>query len=123
MRFTIGRKIGIGFGIFILATIVLLVITSDTVDESKMLNDEMTQVSNPSVKTLEELKVNLEQTKTLIVYWVYFQSRSDIAEKTTLIKLIEENIPNIQDDIDDLEKNWNDKNDAALKASIYNKME
>lgn len=123
MRFTIGRKIGIGFGIFILATIVLLVITSDTVDESKMLNDEMTQVSNPSVKTLEELKVNLEQTKTLIVYWVYFQSRSDIAEKTTLITLIEDIIPNIQDDIDDLEENWNDKNDAALKASIYNKME
>ena len=123
MRFTIGRKIGIGFGIFILATIILLVITSDTVDESKMLNDEMTQVSNPSVKTLEELKVSLEQTKTLIVYWVYFQSRSDIAEKTTLRRIIKEDIPKIQYQIDDLEENWDDKNDAALKASIYNKME
>jgi len=68
MRFTIGRKIGIGFGIFMLATIVFVIFTTKTVNESKDLNDEITNVSSPSVERLEDLKYLLEESKSLAIF-------------------------------------------------------
>ncbi len=56
-RLTIGRKIGTGFGILILLTLVIFVFTYYTLTDSREINDRINAVNTPSVKTFAGAKV------------------------------------------------------------------
>ena len=71
MRFTVGKKIGLGFGIvlFLLLTvfgITLYVIrdAKDTLNKSIEINDNFLNVEQPSVDQLTKLSKNLNTTHT-----------------------------------------------------------
>jgi len=122
MRFTIGRKIGIGFGIFMLATLVFVIFTSKTVKESKELNDEITSVSSPTVKRLDDLRALLEESKTLIVFWANVQRDDNTYEKNRLRQIISQDLPIVKGKINSLENSWEKDGDRKLKKKVYSKM-
>ena len=123
MRFTIGRKIGIGFGIFMLATLVFVIFTTKTVNDSKELNDEITSVSSPSVERLEDLKFLLEESKSLAVIWANVQSSNNTREKIRLREIMSNDLPMIKGKINSLENSWENESERKLKKKVYEKMD
>ena len=58
-RFTIGKKIGTGFGVLLFCVVVVFYTTYQTLNTSIEINEEITTVNNPTVASLEELKLSL----------------------------------------------------------------
>ena len=47
-RFSIGKKIGAGFGILLILTVIVFALTNITVHESRKINDQIININNPS---------------------------------------------------------------------------
>lgn len=105
-RLTIGKKIGIGFGVLLFFIVIVFYTTYQTLNDSIQKNDEITSVNNPSVATLEELKLLTVRSKMLIFNWIYFQSHADHPDKDKLNRLTERDYPHLEKTIKELSKNW-----------------
>ncbi len=73
LRFTIGRKIGLGFGVIILLVIVAFWLTNVTLNDSRKKTDQVTEIYNPSVASLKELNYLLIRSKFLITNGFMFK--------------------------------------------------
>ncbi len=106
MRFTIGRKIGVGFAVLILSTLMVFLYTKNTLDTSRTINEKNISVNTPSVDALQELKILMLHSKMLITNWVKDQSSSDHPEKQELIRLMENGFPKLKKQISEISQNW-----------------
>jgi serine phosphatase RsbU (regulator of sigma subunit)/HAMP domain-containing protein len=120
-RFTIGKKIGTGFGVLLFFIVVVFYTTYTTLNESTNINDEITNVNNPSVASLEELKLLTVRSKMLIFNWVYIQSQSDHPDKQKLNRLIERDYPFLIKKVKGLAINW-DKTDQKKIKIVFDKL-
>lgn len=121
-RFTIGRKLYTGFGIFILSTLVVFLLTNQTLNQSREINDRINEVYIPSVEELDKLRYEIIRTRMLITNWAFVQSREDTQEKRTLIKITEEDLPEIMADIQALSAHWS-KEEVQKKNQIFVEIE
>ncbi len=121
-RLTIGRKIGSGFALVLLATLVIFVLTYDTLKTGRTINDKINKVYNPSVAYLDQLKSSVLRSRTLINNWAFVPSREDTKEKMTLVKLINEDMPGIKYSIDSLSVNW-EESEILQKEKIYGELD
>lgn len=92
-RFSISRKIGTGFGLFMVVVGVVFYLTNNTLSESREINRRINDFYAPSIRDLEELDNQLIQTHQLMKQWAYVQRREDDHERTLAVKLCEEDIP------------------------------
>lgn len=116
MRFTIGRKIWLGFGVLIITMTSVFVMTYSTsseslsaFEESKEKIDKVTQVSSPSRNEVVQLRMKLIETKSLITKWALVQTREDDQDKSKLIRIVNNEIPKIQQNILKLSVEWKQK--------------
>ena len=123
LRFTIGRKIGTGFGVLILLTIVAFILTYITSIESKDKTDRVTKVYTPSVGALQELNSLLTRSEKLINKWVFIQSGPEHVDKKKLENLIKFEYPILKDSILTLTNTrvndsliWSDSDREEIKA-------
>jgi serine phosphatase RsbU (regulator of sigma subunit) len=112
-RFTIGRKIGLGFGVIIFFMVVVFAFTITTVisgleifRESNDLNERITTIETPSLNVLIELKNSVQESKALITKWASEQSREDNPDKQKLIKLTEQDIPYLKTELSRYTSHW-----------------
>tara|TARA_B100000508_G_scaffold133539_1_gene123485 strand:- start:132 stop:1919 length:1788 start_codon:yes stop_codon:yes gene_type:complete len=112
-RFTIGKKIGLGFGILILLTLVVFTWTYLTLQQSRKINDEISSVNTPSVKALQELKFSMLQTELFLISWIKQQTPS--ADKQRLVDYRSEEYPLQKAELEKLSKGWPDD----LQDSLY----
>ena len=112
-RFTIGKKIGLGFGILILLTLVVFTWTYITLQQSRKINDEISSVNTPSVKALQELKFSMLQTELFLISWIKQQTPS--ADKQRLVDYRAEEYPLQKAELEKLSKGWPDD----LQDSLY----
>lgn len=122
MRITVGRRIWLGFGSLILLTLIVLFLTNHSANISRRIYGELSTIYNPSLQTLNELSFKLEQSKILINYWAYVESKSDIQEKQRFQRIVQEEIPAIKSELDTLATMW-EKKDQQRKIAIYGKMD
>ncbi len=115
-KFTIGKKIGAGFGILVLLTLVIFIFTNITLNKSKQINDAIINLYNPSVDALEDLNVIIVKSKMLITNWVFIQSGNDNENKTQLRKLIKEDFPKAKNTIVELAKNWTEEEQESMNS-------
>ena len=115
-RFTIGRRVGVGFGTLIFLTFVAFGLTLITLTESRKINDKITNQYTPSVSALQELNNLVVRSKMLVVNWVNIQ-QSDHEDKEQLKILIREEYPVLKRRVNDLSKEWN-KDDKNAITSI-----
>jgi serine phosphatase RsbU (regulator of sigma subunit)/HAMP domain-containing protein len=115
-RFTIGRKIGFGFGISIFLTIAAFVYTQITVNDSKKINDEIINVISPSVSALEELNLMVLRSKMYITNWAFIQSTDEDSDKQKLRKLIFNEYPNLKEKIIKLSIHWSNDEQESIEA-------
>lgn len=119
-RLTIGKKIGTGFGVLLFFIIIVFYTTYQTLNDSININEEITSVNNPSVASLEELKLLTVRSKMLIFNWVYFQSHADHPDKEKLNRLIERDYPHLEKNIKKLAINWEVDDQKKIKEVFAN---
>ncbi len=118
LRFTIGRKIGLGFGVIIFLTTIAFLLTNVTLSESRKKTDQVTEVFNPSVAVLKELDNLLNRSKLLITKWYYVQSGNDALDKKALRKILASEYPTLKSKIKELSVNWNKEEQESVDAVL-----
>ena len=118
MKFTIGKKIGFGFGVVIILTIVAFVFTNITLKDSKQKTDNVVKVVTPSVAALNEFNLLLESSQRLISKWVNVQSGEDEIFKYELKDYINHEYPATKSKIDSLKLHWT-KEEKSNIDSIF----
>src|SRR5690606_32654917 len=68
IRMTIGRRIGMGFGLFIFFALVVVLLTNRTIENSRSINTQINNVYGPSVDALVRLRLSngpVENSRTI----------------------------------------------------------
>jgi serine phosphatase RsbU (regulator of sigma subunit)/HAMP domain-containing protein len=120
-RFTIANKIGAGFGVLLFFIVIVFYATYTTLASSTEINDEITNVNNPSVATLEKLKLLTVRSKMLIFNWTYLNYPADHADKKKLNLLIDRDYPFLIKKIDKLSGKWSLADQTGVKV-VFDKL-
>jgi len=118
IKFTIGRKIGTGFGILLFLTLVAFLLTIATVTQSKQRTESVVGQVTPSVSSLKQFNFLLQKSQTLISKWKYNQSGNDDPSKIELRNLISKEYPNIKKEINALSIDWTYDEKEKIKTII-----
>lgn len=121
-RFTIGRRIGLGFGVFILLTSIAFILTVFTVKDSKRRTETVVGQVTPSVAELKELNLLLQRSHTDISKWFYNKSFNDVEFREELKNIIQTEYPKQKASLSKLSKNWNDEEKRQLRV-IFGRVE
>lgn len=121
MRMTIGRRIGLAFGLFIFFALVVVVLTNRTIESSRSINNQINNVYGPSVDALVRLRNLVVNSRTLLKHWALVESIPDAPEKTALVKITEQDLPALIDRIDTLQAWW-DKDEVASMSRAFSDM-
>ncbi len=117
-RFTIAKKLIFGFGIVTIAILINAFLISNTLKESTKVNNNISNIYVPSADALRELSNLIISSKMLVKNWVYIEKKSNTEDKLKLINLHQKDIPEINDKIIELSKDWTE--DEKLKyEDIY----
>ncbi|MCB0765603.1 MAG: SpoIIE family protein phosphatase [Flavobacteriales bacterium] len=116
-RLTIGRRIGMGFGLFIFFALLVVILTNRSLERSRGINDEINNVYSPSVDALVRLRNLTVSAHMLIKHWALLESRADAPEKTNLVDLTGRELPQLLDRIDTLMASWQHE-EVALMGQI-----
>jgi len=114
-KFTIGKKIGAGFSLVILFTVIAFIYTNVIINESKTKTDEVVKIVTPSVTSLESFHSILQRSQILITKWYHVQSPNDDPFKKELRDLIKYEYPGLKKGIDSLSVNWTPDEKEQLK--------
>ena len=118
---TIGRRIGIGFGLFIFFALVVVLLTNSTIERSREINAQINNVYGPSVDALVRLRNLVVNARTLTKHWALVESIPDAPEKTALTKLSTHDLPGLIDRIDTLQAWWG-KDEVASMGRAFQDM-
>ena len=121
-RFTIGRRIGFGFAIFILLTMVAFISTIITIRESKKRTETVVSQVTPSVAELKQLNFLLQKSHTNISKWFYNKSFNDVEFREELITIIQRDYVAQKIRLQTLSQNWGTKEKKDLDI-IFNRIE
>lgn len=113
-RFTIGRKIGTGFGLLIFLTLVAFLLTNVTLKSSRETTNQVTDIYTPSIAYLKDLNAHIIKSQMLINNWVYYQSNDSNPSKKELRRLMNVEYPRLHKIIKSYEAKWSDE--TAKKA-------
>jgi serine phosphatase RsbU (regulator of sigma subunit) len=115
-RFTIGRKIGTGFGILLVLTLIAFIFTIVVISKSKQQTNSVVSQVTPSISALKEYNFILQKSQTLISRWYFKQSADDDLSKTELRKLIKTDYPKIRSEIKLLSADWTEEEKSKVKS-------
>lgn len=121
-KFTIGRRIGIGFAIFIIATMVAFILTIITLNDSKTRTETVVSQITPSVADLKEINLLLQRSHTDISKWFYNKSFNDVEFRTELKRIIKKDYPTKKNHLIVLSAIWTPNENQKLKV-IFNQIE
>ena len=128
MRFTVGKKIGLGFGIVLILLLTVFGITyyvvhtaESTLSDSIENNQKLLEVEQPTVNGLYNLKAHLTISQSLILKWVRVPSRPDELWKKKLEKLIDSSIPRDTMRINELMDQWEEGSNDEESFNLIKK--
>jgi serine phosphatase RsbU (regulator of sigma subunit) len=117
-RFTISKRIGVGFGVIVILTMVAFFFTNVTLNSSRDKILQVTREVNPSLDALKELDNLLNRAKLGIITW-HYDTQLDIAPKRDLKALVQAEYPNLKDKINKLsDKQWTNEEKVSI-AEIF----
>jgi methyl-accepting chemotaxis protein len=118
MRLKIAAKIGLGFGVMVVAVIVNALITSSALEKSRKINDKITNVYTPSQSYLNELYNKINDSRMLIKSWVFIDKISDTPDKLRLKELHEVSYTANIDTLRILQTGWDSVSHQQLLMHI-----
>jgi putative methionine-R-sulfoxide reductase with GAF domain len=111
-------KLAIRFGALTAVFIVCVVITLYTLSKIIYINREINTVYTPSVQNVNDLKVLIINSKSLISTWVYVQAEDNTTDKTKLRSLIGTDYVAAQKTLKSISANWTDKDKMLLDSTF-----
>ena len=121
-KFTIGRRIGIGFAIFIIGTMVAFILTIITLNDSKTRTETVVSQITPSVADLKEINLLLQRSHTDISKWYFNKSFNDVEFRAELERIIKKDYPTKKEHLKELSKIWSPEDKQSLSI-IFNQIE
>jgi len=106
IRFSIGAKLLVGIGAIIIAILINSYIINNSLEKSRKINEQITQLYVPSSSHLNDLYNQINQSKSLIKTWVFIDKKENTPDKRQLKKLHNEDFPALHDKISRLSENW-----------------
>jgi methyl-accepting chemotaxis protein len=106
MKWTIARKLSLGFGMVVLVILVNVVITSVISFSNRKLSEEIATVFEPSASLLNDLKNQISNSKMLIKNWVFIDKVGDTPDKIKLKELHEKDFPELESKISAISNQW-----------------
>jgi serine phosphatase RsbU (regulator of sigma subunit)/HAMP domain-containing protein len=122
IRFTIGRKIGFGFSLFIVLTIIAFILTVITVNDSKKQTETVVGQVTPSVAELKELNLLLQRSHTNVSKWFYNKSFNDVEFRDELKNIIRIEYPEQKKLLQALSTTWSVDEKTQLRV-IFGRVE
>ncbi|MEZ4801024.1 MAG: SpoIIE family protein phosphatase [Flavobacteriales bacterium] len=119
-RFTISRRITLGFGLFILVVAILFLITTSTLRQSREINQRINENFVPSLYALQELDNRLMRSQDLARQWAFVQRLEDDKERKELIQLIDKTIPAQLYKLNECALSWNDSDKKLHQSLVQN---
>ena len=116
-RFTIGKKIALGFGVIVFLTILSFFFTNLTLNTSRDKTTEVTEIYNPSVTILKELDNLLNLSRLGVTEWYTFPI-ADLPQKKSLTKLIHEDYPQLRAKIMELSLKWTVEEQESISTIL-----
>lgn len=113
-RFTIAKKLTLGFGILALAVIISSTLTYLTLQQNREINEKISDIYTPSVNHLNDLFFLISNSKMLIKNWVFIEYQDDTPDKIKLKELHSEDFPKIKDTLSVISKKWDDEAQEQL---------
>jgi methyl-accepting chemotaxis protein len=110
-KFTIGRKLSLGYGILIFAILVYVIMTIFTTRRNAQLNEDVAEIYVPSEAKLNELSNLILNSKMLIKNWVFIDKKSETPDKLRLRDLHDKAFPQVKAELDKLSQSdkWGDQ--------------
>ncbi len=105
-KFTIAKKLILGFGIVTLAIFLNIIMITNTLKKSVDVNAEISNIDIPSADLVRELSNMMISTKMLIKNWVYIDKQPETVDKLQLINLHIKDLPAIHEKILKLSNKW-----------------
>jgi serine phosphatase RsbU (regulator of sigma subunit)/HAMP domain-containing protein len=121
-RFTIGRRIGLGFAMFILLTIGAFILTIVTLNDSKHRTETVNRQIAPSVAELKELNLLLQRSQTNISKWYLNKTFNDLEFREELKNILRVEYPRRKEKLNAFATNWPKEEKDQLKI-IFNRIE
>jgi len=128
MRFTVGKKIGLGFGIVLVLLLTVFVITlyvlknaESTLKKSIDTNDQFLKIGQPSVFQLNNLKKDLTNTHMFIQQWLEVEATNDASQKQKANELMDSIVPADTIKINELSIRWSELNNNLILYSEIKK--
>ncbi len=115
-RFTIGRKILLGFGILIFLVLLAFSLTLETIKKSREINDKIANLYTPSVAALQEMSLLITKSNALVINWINSPAASP--DKPRLKFLISDDYTTDRATIKKLSSGWS-SSDRAVADSIF----
>jgi methyl-accepting chemotaxis protein len=106
VKFSLSKKLLIGFGFIIGLFIISSVITFVILTRNDEINRNLSEQNTPSVNGLVELQNLIIESKLLIKNWVYIDKLPDTPDKLRLVELHANLYPNLISSISPLVQNW-----------------
>jgi PAS domain S-box-containing protein len=122
MKFTIGRKLTLGFSILILFFLISIAVSFLTLRQSQNVNDLNSNVYVPSMRLLMEFNNMVVESEKLVGTWIFIQSLDDTRDKNRLRELISADYPQLKNQVEEISVNWGEEQQNTL-AEIFNKVD
>jgi PAS domain S-box-containing protein len=117
IRFTIGNKILLVFGILIVLFVGLSTAIFITGSSINTVVNKSAEIVRPSKDAINEFVLAVERYQKLITSWVYLQTNEE--NKNALLLLVSTEYPKIKEDIDKLKVTWEVDSQKVLVDSVF----
>ncbi len=124
-KLTIGKKIGLGFGILIVLIMVVFGATYlavnkgvNTFEQSKEMNNVLVSVITPSKEKISSLRLIIKDSKQYAIQWVSQQTKEEEPFKVQLKSIMENRIPDAIQDLKIRSSKWTNKENTTLYFEV-----
>lgn len=117
-KFTVAKKLILGFGIVTIAILINIFLIDKTLKESIEVNENISTIYVPSADLINELSDLIVSSKMLIKNWVYIEKQPNTPDKQKLIELHRTELPGIHERILKIYDNWSPEEQKAYEE-IY----
>jgi len=113
LKFTISTRLIISFGVLSLAVVLGNTLTYFTLNRNLKISEEISEVYNPSVDYLNQLKSQIINSQILIQNWVFIELKSETPDKKRLVQLHSDDFPDLDKKIAKIVPQWSTEDSAS----------
>jgi len=105
-RFSISRKLTLGFGLYSVCVLLLAIYTDTTLKKSRAINQRINTIYDPSIRLLEQLDYQLLKAHQMMTQWVKIQGKPEDPDRREVLGLCTQDIPLQVNRIDSISAGW-----------------